>query len=359
MPPVFCRASALVGRPRPGASKSRWLALLLSIALVASCDAKRPPEPMPAPSNETARALSKTETPPPPPEPERPYRFPAPERLVAIGDLHGDLEATRRVLRLVGAIDAEDRWIGGSLVVVQTGDQLDRGDDERAILELLTRIEGEARAAGGALHVLNGNHEAMNVQGDFRYVTAQGRTAFDDAEPRSPFADRFPSGWRGRAGAFLPGGQYAKLLAERDVVVVVGDTVFAHAGVRPAHVDHGIGKLNAETRAWMRGSLGHPPRLMVDPEGPVWTRVYGDETLDERACATLSEALGKLGVRRMVVGHTVQRRGVTSACDDRVWRIDVGLSGYYGGRTEALEIRGDRVSVLRTETTSPKLEAAP
>jgi hypothetical protein len=46
-------------------------------------------------------------------------------RIVAFGDVHGDLEATRSALRLARAIDEEDRWIGGELIVVQTGDQLD------------------------------------------------------------------------------------------------------------------------------------------------------------------------------------------------------------------------------------------
>ncbi len=73
-------------------------------------------------------------------------RYPAAERIVAIGDLHGDLEVTQRVLRLAGAIDENDRWIGGDLVVVQTGDQLDRGDDERAILDLFARLRDEAEA---------------------------------------------------------------------------------------------------------------------------------------------------------------------------------------------------------------------
>lgn len=77
-------------------------------------------------------------------------RFPAPRRLVAIGDLHGDLEATRRVLRLAGAIDERDGWIGGDLVLVQTGDQLDRGDDEPEILDLFERLAREATAAGAA-----------------------------------------------------------------------------------------------------------------------------------------------------------------------------------------------------------------
>ncbi|MCA9658976.1 MAG: calcineurin, partial [Myxococcales bacterium] len=59
-----------------------------------------------------------------------PTKVPGAKRIVALGDVHGDLEATRHALRIAGAIDGDDRWIGGDLVVVQTGDQLDRGDDE-------------------------------------------------------------------------------------------------------------------------------------------------------------------------------------------------------------------------------------
>src|SRR5580700_4901918 len=60
---------------------------------------------------------------------------PASGRIVAIGDLHGDLDHARRALRLAGAIDVQDQWTGGRLVVVQTGDEIDRGDDDRSILD--------------------------------------------------------------------------------------------------------------------------------------------------------------------------------------------------------------------------------
>jgi len=348
---------ALKSKSTSGVRSTPWrrsaqIGLVALLALAPACDKKETSGP--ARNQVPAREEAPTAAPQSASEgrrevaaAERPFRFPAAERLVAIGDLHGDLAATRRVLRLAGAIDEEDRWVGGELVVVQTGDQLDRGDDEREILELLERLQDEARAAGGALHVLNGNHETMNVLGDFRYVTPGARNAFDDAKPRSPWAARHPREWQGRAGAFLPGGQFARLLAERDVVIVVGDTVFAHAGIRAPHVDHGLGKLNAETRAWMRGETQHPPRLIVDSEGPVWTRAYAPEVLDEATCQSLARALDKAGARRLVVGHNVQSGGVTPGCDERVWRIDVGLAQHYGGRTEALEIRGDQVRVLR------------
>jgi hypothetical protein len=92
-----------------------------------------------------------------------PARAQRPARLVAFGDVHGDLGATRAALRLAGAIDQRDRWIGGPLVVVQTGDQLDRGPSEREILHLFERLRRDAARAGGAFHALNGNHELMNA----------------------------------------------------------------------------------------------------------------------------------------------------------------------------------------------------
>jgi hypothetical protein len=276
------------------------------------------------------------------------FRFPPAERVVAVGDIHGDLDAARRALRLAGAVDARDRWIGGKLVLVQTGDEIDRGDGDRAVIDLFVRLDGEARAAGGRVHALSGNHEAMNVAGDFRYVTPGGFAAFADVDARGVPADALgslPASERGRAAAFFPGGPYAKILSERPVAVAVGDTVFVHGGITADHVRYGLGRLNREVRAWMTGD-GAPPPLVEDPEGPLWTRRYSDERggID---CSGLTAALAALGAKRMVVGHTPHESGIASGCDGRVWWIDTGLSAYYGGPTEVLELRGSTAVVLR------------
>jgi len=276
-------------------------------------------------------------------------RLPAPPRLVAIGDLHGDFEATRSVLRLAGAIDEQDRWIGKQLVVVQTGDQLDRGDGERKILDLLERLVEEARAAGGALHVLNGNHELMNAAGDLRYVTAGGFVDFADvsgvdmADPRAAAA---PPAMRGRLLAFAPGGPYARKLAARPVVLIVGDSVFAHAGVLPGHVRRGLDTINAETQTWLRGEGEISPDIIQGDDSPVWTRRFCQDP-GPADCAVADETLVQLGVKRMVVGHTVHTEGIVRNCDGKVWCIDVGMAAYYGGHAEALEIVGDQVKPLR------------
>jgi len=106
--------------------------------------------------------------------------LPSVRRIVAIGDLHGDFNAARSALMMAGAIDMNLAWIGNDLVVVQVGDQLDRGDDERAIIDLFERLSQEARKTGGAVFSLNGNHEFMNAMSDFRYATELGSAKFMD-----------------------------------------------------------------------------------------------------------------------------------------------------------------------------------
>ncbi len=114
----------------------------------------------------------------------QPAVFPAADRIVAIGDLHGDLHITRHVLRMARITNGLDQWAAGKTVVVQMGDVLDRGDEEQELLEFLARLQKEAEAAGGALHLLLGNHELMNARQDFRYVTEGGFADFRHLRPR-------------------------------------------------------------------------------------------------------------------------------------------------------------------------------
>ncbi|MGK3996792.1 metallophosphoesterase [Sorangium sp. So ce1024] len=333
------------------------LVALLPALLAAGCDADRPPastalRPASTASAPTPRSAAE----PTSLDADRSYARPAAERVVAIGDVHGDLAATRTALRIAGAIDASDRWIGGKLVVVQTGDEIDRGDDEQAIIDLFDRLAEEARAAGGAVYALNGNHEVMNVQLDFRYVTEGGFRDFEDApgvNVADPRLAPVPPPARARAAAFAPGGPYAKKLAARDVIITVGDTIFTHGGLLPSHTRYGVARINREVSAWMEGKAPVPAVIAAE-DGPVWARLYSTDpppTPGSSACAALDQVLTAMSAKRMVVGHTVQRHGVTSACGEKVWRIDVGMAAHYGGKPAALEITGDTVRVLTGETS--------
>jgi len=273
--------------------------------------------------------------------------YPAPERLVAIGDIHGDLSAARRALHLADAIDDADHWIGGELVVVQVGDQLDRGDDEQEILEFFDRLRDEAADAGGAFHILNGNHEFMNCDLDLRYVTEGGFEDFDDAvtiDADDEAVMEYPEDQRARVTAFRPGGPFAKRLARRNTVVIVGDTLFVHGGVHLKHVEYGLDRINREVRDWLDGS-GERPDFITDRDGPVWCRHFSSDVEPETRVA-LEAVLNELGIKRMVVAHTVQEDGITSHFDGQVWCVDVGMSAHYGGDVAVLEIIGDEVRVI-------------
>jgi hypothetical protein len=285
----------------------------------------------------------------PPPEPPAAAAAPAiaaspgaAQRVIAVGDVHGDVRAARAALRLAGVVDEAGRWSGGRTIVVQVGDQLDRGDDEREILDWFEQLSAQAAAAGGRFVPLLGNHELMNALGDLRYVTPDGLSDFADFAASGDAS--VPDAQRGRVAAFKPGGAYALKLASHPVTVLVEGTLFVHGGVLPAHVAYGLDRLDRETAAFLRGEAGLPDVLRTG-DAPVWTRLYSDAP-DEAACATLAEALKAAGARRMVVAHTVQKSGINAACGGTVWRVDVGLSAHYGGPVQVLELVGDEARVL-------------
>lgn len=296
------------------------LALTGAAILAAACDrghheAPPPPAPIaaaaPAATSCTLAAL--------------PLHVQPAGRVVAVGDLHGDVSATRDVLRASGVLGEDDHWSGGTTTLVQTGDVLDRGDGESQILALLDRLADEAPKAGGQVVQLLGNHELMNGAHDFRYVTPNGMHDFDND----------------REHELGPGGVWAKKLAHHDLIAIVGDTVFSHAGVLPAWTD-ALDRVNLDARCWLDGQGAEPPAALTSDESPVWTRAWGGDQVD---CAQLDQVLHTLGVKRMVVGHTVQAAGINAQCNGALWRIDVGLSKVYGGPIQALEL-GDAPKIL-------------
>lgn len=313
---------------------------LAVLVFLAGCSKPEPtPAPKPPPVQEDVGSLGKP--------------HPIPERVVAMGDLHGDLDATRRALRLAGAIDAKDAWIGGKLVVVQTGDQIDRGDEDKEILDLFEKLKDEAKKAGGEVVAMSGNHEIMNAMFDFRYVTKGSYGHFDGvpgvkeaSPPSGPNALNLPPEARSRAIAFAPGGPYAKMIAKRPVVARVGDSIFVHGGVLPKHVKKGLDKINADVAAFLDGTAKEPPSAAVSEDGVVWTRAYSAAPGKEE-CADLASVLTSLGAKRMVMGHTPQKPGIQPTCEKRGWRIDTGMAKFYGGPIEVLEIKGDAVTVLK------------
>ncbi|GHG62694.1 metallophosphoesterase [Comamonas sp. JC664] len=289
-----------------------------------------------------------------------PDTFTGVERVVAVGDVHGDVDALKEVLRLAGIIDAKDRWSGGKAHLVQTGDIPDRGDHTRAAYELLMRLEQEALAAGGRVHALLGNHEAMNMLGDLRYVSPGEMASFADQSPE-PDAAGAPVGINGLRVAYSLEGRYGAWLRRHAAVVRINDTLFVHGGVAPQVPGASLSDVNR----WVRQDFfpGNPPGGAKDSQGPLWFRGYALGEPQEAEPA-LDAVLQRFGARRMVMGHTTNRDGkIQVRFNGKALLIDTGLSTGYGRHLAALELRGGKVHALYREGKVPlepmKAPAAP
>lgn len=216
------------------------------------------------------------------PAPSKSWRATGASRVVAVSDVHGAHTALVEVLRQSGVIDEAGRWSAGTTHLVACGDLVDRGGRSREVLDLVMRLQQEARAAGGRLHVLLGNHEAMNLVGDLRYVTPEDFAAYRDEEdpaarkaafgrhvsaapsaitgrprrsPEAEFDARHPPGYFGHRAAFAPEGRYGRWLLELPAIVVIDDVAFAHGGFPPAVAELGAEEVNRRVGAELREYL--------------------------------------------------------------------------------------------------------
>lgn len=205
-------------------------------------------------------------------------------RIVAIGDIHGEIDGFKRILQSAGLADAAGKWTGGRAQLIQTGDYTDRGAGTRAVLDLLMALEPQAKRAGGRALALLGNHEVMNLIGDTRDVTREIFATFTDAssektrnaaweqyarigagklakgEPaaavysqtREAWMTTHPPGYAEYRDAFAPRGKYGAWLRDKLVVTRVHDTIFMHAGISPAQAPEKIDEINTRVRDEIR-----------------------------------------------------------------------------------------------------------
>jgi hypothetical protein len=237
-----------------------------------------------------------------PPAPP-PSTWDEPSRVLAISDVEGNHRNLRRFLESNTVIDDDGRWSFGDGHLVFVGDIVDRGDEVTEVLWLIRRLEHEAREAGGRVHYVLGNHEAMIMAGDLRYVNAKyGLVA-------------------GRLGMtydelFGPSSELGRWLRTRNAVVRVGDLLFVHGGYSPRLDAAGL-DLDALNQR-VRDGIGRSGRAVAhepaeDPvrhrHGPLWYRGYFEEhaeSLGGRPTdAQVDAILSRHGARHIVVGHCV------------------------------------------------------
>ena len=319
-----------------------------------------------------------------------PARAAESQRIVAVGDLHGDHDAWLAIARAARLVDAKGKWAGGKTVFVQLGDIVDRGPQSLAIIHDLMRLQREAPRRGGQVIVLVGNHEAMMMTGDMRYVTPGELAAFTDrkseqrrqqayaanqakieAAYRAKFPDMsakairdawvasMPLGMLEYQAAWSPQGELGRWELQNPAVLKMGDTLFVHGGISAAYAAVPSGEINRRVTEALKERDSSPTAIINDPHGPLWyrglvTRVGSDETTVAPAPApaaaptlTMDQEIDLVlrgqGVKRIVVAHTPSLAGIVSASGGRLWRVDSGNSRIYGGIPSYLEIVGDRV----------------
>ncbi|NJN64248.1 MAG: hypothetical protein HC882_04790 [Acidobacteria bacterium] len=225
------------------------------------------------------------------------WRYEGVSRVVAIGDVHGAFDELTSVLRGVGLIDDQLTWSGGSTHLVMLGDLVDRGPRSIDVLELLIALQPQAKKAGGRVHVVLGNHEAMLLTRDLRYVTeadypalhrrrtrggspggmerAQGTSVLsrEETSPRRAHFDAlYPPGFFGHLRALSAEGRYGSWLLDQRIAVVIDETLFIHGGLSPVLLEVPPDRLNERAQSELRDFASRRERLeragVIAPETP-------------------------------------------------------------------------------------------
>lgn len=306
-------------------------------------------------------------------------------RIVAVGDLHGDHAAFVAILRAARLIDERGHWAGGDAVLVQTGDVTDRGPDSLRIIRDLIRLQQEAPRAGGRVVALIGNHEAMNVTGDLRYVHPGEYASFADRDSRRrrdryyetnrvaierhyrardarltreqierEFERETPLGMIEHRAAWAPDGEIGRWIIANPAVALIDGNLFAHGGISAAYAlryqGSSLDQLNRDVAAALRLRDEAGRAIVEDPLGPLWYRGLIRRDADSEAAAApagnpapppeeeLEIGLRAFGARRMIVGHTPNLAGIQFLFGGRLVAIDTGIAAYYRGPRTWLEI---------------------
>lgn len=327
-------------------------------------------------------------------EPGTTCTAPPQRRIISVADLHGDFVHTCQILQSLGIMGEDGAWTGGNTVLIQTGDVTDRGDESGLIYRALFRLQDEAPKSGGEVILLLGNHELMNMQGDFRYATRGDSESLGvitsavaplhcvrDARCFGKWVTRRSGG---RKEAFSPEGWLGQGLRRRfKVVAVIGPehglqhpVVYVHAGILPQLLDQVgasstdstaevVEKINASFLKLLAGNEASIRKFntpLFGDDGPVWTRRFALFNDERTVCKELQRSLNTIGADRMVVGHTAQSDGkIHHRCGGRFILADTYISQAYTGvsHPSALEVAQNGRATALYPGTDLKFEQLP
>jgi hypothetical protein len=299
------------------------------------------------------------------------YHWVEVERIVAIGDLHGDFDGYMNTLQAAGLVDQRGRWAAGETHLVQTGDIPDRGPDTYKIIQHMAKLAQQARKRGGQVHNLLGNHEAMNVYGDLRYVTPEEFEAFASGRSkrvrenyfaavlenmatqdptkfanlpedyRERWFDSHPLGWIEHRQAWNPNwaddGELYQWVSAAPVAIQINDTLFVHGGISAYYCRDSLASMTERAQDKLQRSNPNDLSILTDEFGPLWYRGLAGK-VPEAPTETVEAILRQHQAARIVVGHTPTGGYIWPRYDGRVIQIDTGIGAAYGGHVAYLEI---------------------
>jgi hypothetical protein len=319
------------------------------------------------------------------------------EKIIAVGDIHGDYDNFVKILKSSGVVDERLDWAAGKTHFVQTGDIMDRGDYAKDAFDLLRKLEEEAELAGGKVHFLLGNHEEMNITGIvFRqpgYVSPKQFASFlpdNFREKRErEFNEEFENSHREGANtdsslleAFLEkkwtklmedttirrlyvntfNDDYGRWILEHNSVIKINDIIFSHGGVSERFSTWPLQKINDKLReelnyyriSFKRNKIPELKReILYAPDSPSWNRDIALK--DENAYRhVVDRILANLDAKYMIIAHTPltgspiipdnekEEEKLRTRFDQRIWIIDTGISDFYNGVMSFLRIENGK-----------------
>jgi hypothetical protein len=246
------------------------------------------------------------------------------EKIVVIGDIHADYEILLAVLKKSEVINDKLEWSGGKTYLVMIGDLVDgkaridnwTGDSDLKVINYLNKLMKQAKRKGGDVIILLGNHEFMNIRGNFSYSGNHGIKEMGGELKRLKYFNN----------------QFRAFGLKCFLAVNIGGWIFSHAGIPPEiSKKYPIHKLNLLLHRFLSSEMSiHEENIFFDiisgDNGILTTREFGTNDVN---CKRLTATLGNLNANHMVIGHTVQEK-VNEICNKKLWRVDVGLSRAFG-----------------------------
>jgi len=300
------------------------------------------------------------------------------ERVIAVGDIHGDLDRFVGILQEVDLVDNDRRWVGGDSTLVQTGDYFDRGAQVRGVMDLLMRLQNEAAAAGGQVIVLLGNHETMNLLDIFRDVNPAAYAHFADessvkrqakaykkfekfytalaraaGQPislgkstKEKWMELHPPGFLEYVEAMGPEGRYGSWLRGLPVAVELNGTLFIHGGYGPFLRGKSVEEINRRIAEELSAYDELRTLMLSDRLILPWHAIMEMKREAEREIAATASAGEPRGARMTERAHKAQKLEKVLGWDDWLLVHPDGPVWFRGAALWDEQERGGEMSSL-------------